>query len=99
MAKYILTNKAVGDLSGIWNYTSDVWSEVQADKYYFMLLESFQELADGEVAGKNYTAIKEGLFGFKIGQHIVFYRKVKNHVIEIARILHNRMDLKNKMLE
>lgn len=33
MPKYILTNKAVEDLSTIWNYTFEVWSETQADKY------------------------------------------------------------------
>ncbi len=34
MANYILTNKAVDDLSSIWNYTFDFWSEQQADIYY-----------------------------------------------------------------
>ena len=33
MAKYHLTNKAVDDLSEIWDYTYEVWSENQADKY------------------------------------------------------------------
>lgn len=31
MAKYKLTNKAVNDLTRIWNYTIDRWSENQAD--------------------------------------------------------------------
>ena len=34
MAKYLITNKAVEDLSKIWEYTFDNWSEDQADKYY-----------------------------------------------------------------
>ena len=34
MAEYKLTNKAVEDLSKIWDYTFEVWSENQADKYY-----------------------------------------------------------------
>ena len=38
MAGYSFTNKAVNDLSDIWNYTRDSWSEKQADKYYTMLL-------------------------------------------------------------
>ena len=33
MADYRLTNKAVADLSDIWNYTCETWSEQQADKY------------------------------------------------------------------
>jgi len=34
MANYYLTNKAVEDLSKIWYYTFDNWSEQQADKYF-----------------------------------------------------------------
>ncbi len=46
MAKYKLTNKAVEDLANIWNYTFEVWSERQADKYYEMLIWNFQEIAN-----------------------------------------------------
>ena len=97
MADYTLTNKAVQDLSSIWNYTEKTWSERQADKYYFMLLESCQDLADGKVSGKNYPEIDTHIFGLKAGQHILFYRKLKPNKIEIVRILHGRMDLKNRM--
>lgn len=31
MAKYELTNKAIEDLTEIWEYTVDKWSEQQAD--------------------------------------------------------------------
>ena len=97
MADYTLTNKAVQDLSSIWNYTEKTWSERQADKYYFMLLESCQDLADGKVSGKNYPEIDAHIFGLKAGQHILFYRKLNANKIEIVRILHGRMDLKNRM--
>lgn len=40
MAKYELTNEAVEDLTKIWEYTFDKWTEKQADKYYEMLLEN-----------------------------------------------------------
>ena len=99
MANYILTIKAVGDLSNIWDYTFEVWSEAQADKYYYMLLESLQEIAEGKVTGKKYAEIRNDIFGFKIGQHIVFYRKLNLNTVEITRILHNRMDLKNRLEE
>jgi toxin ParE1/3/4 len=46
MGKYILSNKAVEDLSTIWDYTFEEWSETQADKYYCMLLDYCQDLAD-----------------------------------------------------
>ena len=99
MANYILTNKAVDDLSNIWNYSFEVWSESQADKYYYMLLNSCQELADEKVFGKSYEEINKDILGFRVGQHIIFYRKLKGNKIEIARILHIRMDLKNRIQE
>ena len=99
MANYTLTNKAVEDLSNIWNYSFEVWSESQADKYYYMLLDSCQELADEKVFGKKYEDISDNILGFRVGQHIIFYRKQKGNKIEIARILHNRMDLRNRVQE
>ena len=94
MASYSLANKAVLDLSAIWEYTVDTWSEKQADTYYFMLLDSCQDLAEGKVSGKNYPEIHTEILGFRAGQHILFYRKLSPGKIEITRILHVQMDLK-----
>jgi toxin ParE1/3/4 len=101
MAKYILTKKAVSDLSDIWNYTYDVWTENQADKYYQMLIDNFQKIADKPEIGKTYEGIVNQLLGWKVGRHIIFYRKVqlKGTQIEIIRILHEKMDLKNRINE
>lgn len=44
MAKFYFTKRAVEDLSSIWNYTFEVWSEEQADKYYRMLIEVCRKL-------------------------------------------------------
>ena len=99
MAKYELTNKAVQDLNNIWDYTFETWSEYQADKYYEMLLSSCQDIADNPELGKNYTGITSKLFGLKANRHIIFYRKSINNPIEITRILHEQMDLKNRLAE
>ncbi len=99
MAKFKLTHKAVEDLTRIWNYTFEKWSEDQADKYYFVLLENCQHITDNPGLGKNYTAISMELFGFKVNRHIIFYRKIDDKSIEITRILHERMDLKNRLDE
>lgn len=40
MAKYFLSNKAVADLSNIWDYTYEIWSESQADNYYELIIET-----------------------------------------------------------
>jgi len=93
VAKYVITNKAVSDLSSIWDYTYDVWSESQADKYYQLLVEGFDELAADPEKGRNFDEIETGLKGFRIAKHIIFYFIAKNK-IEIIRILHEQMDLK-----
>ena len=99
MAKYFLTNKAMDDLSKIWDYTYEVWSENQADKYYNELLQDCQEIAENHNLGKNYTEISTEIFGYKSGQHIIFYRKINEIETEITRFLHSRMDLKNRIQE
>jgi toxin ParE1/3/4 len=99
MAKYELTKKATKDLRKIWNYTFDTWSENQADLYYRMLLESCQRIADGKVKGKSYVGINPGVLGIKSGKHIIFYRQMTKDRVEIARILHERMDLGRRIRE
>ncbi|MDR6969560.1 toxin ParE1/3/4 [Flavobacterium arsenatis] len=99
MAKYKLTNEAVEDLTNIWDYTFDNWSEKQANTYYEMLLENCQFIANDPKIGKPYEEIKENLFGLKANRHIIFYRISEGKPIEITRILHERMDLKNRLSE
>jgi len=97
MAKYYLTNKAVEDLEDIWSYTYDEWSEKQADKYYLLLLNSCQEIADNPELGRKYDIVTPNLLGYKSNQRILFYHIISDNEIEIIRILHGRMDLKNKL--
>lgn len=99
MAKYFLTNKAVEDLTKIWDYTYEVWSENQADKYYRLLIETCREIAGSPDIGKKYAEINNDILGFRVGKHIIFYYKKKPQEIEVLRILHERMDLKNRIEE
>lgn len=99
MAKYQLTNQAVEDLSKIWEYTFEVWSEKQADKYYESLITNCQEIADNPGLGKHYEGVTKRLFGMKANRHIIFYRTVNENDVEITRILHERMDLKKRIAE
>jgi toxin ParE1/3/4 len=99
LAEYRLTNKAVEDLSLIWDYTFELWSENQADKYYKGLMSNCQEIAKNPDLGKPYEGISKQLLGLKSNRHIIFYRTVNKNYVEITRILHERMDLKNRLLE
>jgi toxin ParE1/3/4 len=79
MAEYKLTNKAVEDLSKIWDYTFEVWSEKQADKYYDELISNCQEIPKNPDLGKNYEGISIQLLGIKTNRHIIFYRSLSEN--------------------
>lgn len=99
MGKYKISKKAIEDLSSIWEYTYYEWSESQADKYYWMLIETCNEISDNPEIGKDYSIIAKNLYGISSGRHIVFYRKKKNSDVEIVRVLHEQMDLQSRVKE
>ena len=99
MAKIILRQEAIDDISDIWEYTSRTWTEDQADKYYGMIKSACRQIANNSVLGIKYDRISSNVNGPRVGKHIVFYHRISNNEIEVIRILHERMDLKNILSE
>jgi toxin ParE1/3/4 len=99
MAKVVFRQEAIGDLNSIWLYTFETWSETQADKYYATIKMVCKGIADNPNIGKEYEGINRNLLGIKSGKHIIFYQIIHPERIEIIRILHERMDLKNRIAE
>ena len=99
MAKVKLRQKAIDDLNSIWEYTFYKWSESQADKYSNMLKSACLDLEINSNFGKEYKRIELGLFGVKMGKHIIFYKSITQNNIEVVRILHEKMDLKKRLSE
>ena len=99
MAKVILRQKAIDDLNDIWDYTFEQWSENQADKYYATIKFVCKEIGENPKLGREYTEISKKLLGLKTGKHIIFYQLIAIDEIEVIRILHERMDLKNRLGE
>lgn len=99
MANYLLTNKALEDLSKIYEYTFEFWTENQADKYYFELIEYFEMLAENPNIGKVFEEVDSNIFRFLANKHLIFYRILSKDEIEIERILGADMDLKNRFAE
>ena len=96
---YHLTHKAVEDLTHIWEYTVEAWSEQQADNYYNMLIACCQKIATNpRLFGTSYDEVAEGLLGYRVGKHVIFYRTIADGEIVVIRILHQRMDFKHRML-
>ncbi|QIJ74121.1 type II toxin-antitoxin system RelE/ParE family toxin [Methylobacterium sp. NI91] len=90
--KVRLSAAARRDLSGIWTYSAKRWDEAQADRYVRLFADSFDGLASGMVTGRGADDIRPGYFKLAVGSHLVFYRMGAADVIEVVRILHQRMD-------
>lgn len=99
MAKIKFTNKAKTDLEEIWEYSCEIWSEKQADKYYLEITDKCEDLKLDFEQGKDYSKLIVNLKGIKINKHIIFYRILNHGAIEIERILHEKMDLKKHLHE
>lgn len=99
MAKVILRQKAIDDLNDIWDHTFEKWSAKQADKYYATIKLACNGIAENPDIGKEYDGIGKNLLGLKSEKHIIFYQSISKDSIEVVRILHESMDLKNRIAE
>ena len=99
MSKIIFRQKAIDDLNSIWEYTIEMWTEKQADVYYAKIKMACYMIAENPELGRVYEEIGGNLYGLKSGKHIIFYRPISNSRIEIIRVLHERMDLKNRIIK
>ena len=62
MANYDLSKKAAEDLYDIWDYSYETWSERQADRYYAILEQAFENIASDPMSvGKACDALVQGL--------------------------------------
>lgn len=95
--KYRISNQAIDDLNGIWLYTYQKWSKEQADRYYDVIIEEIEYIADNFMTGKSAEETRKNYWVTKIKSHLIFYRKVENDIVEIVRILHQRMDTKKRL--
>lgn len=93
MDNYRISKEALFDLTQIWNYTFDTWSELQADRYVESLFQSFNAISCYPASGISYDEIRPELRGKKCNKHIIFYRLGADKKVEIIRILHQRMDI------
>ena len=92
MIKIKYTNLDLDDLEEILKYTFETWSEKQADKYYFEIIDRCEELKFDFELTNDYSSILLELKGVKINRHLIFFRFSSNDVIEIVRILHEKMN-------
>jgi toxin ParE1/3/4 len=100
LAGYILSRKADQDLFGIYEYTLENWGIEQLSVYSSQIERALQYLVNypADVHSTARDDLAEHCRCFKVQHHYIVYRLKKN-TVEVARILHERMDLENLYIE
>lgn len=65
----------------------------KADAYVRSIARAFDDIASGAAPGLRADDIRAGYFRLLVGAHVLFYREGGAGMIEIVRILHQRMDV------
>lgn len=93
---YAISKKAVSDLEEIWLYTVEKWSVDQADRYYNLIFYEIYYICKNRNAGKPMEHVRKGYRASKVKSHLIFYR-IRNNTVEVIRILHEQMDIENRL--
>jgi toxin ParE1/3/4 len=94
--KVVFHEKAIEDLEEIWLYTFQTWSLEQADRYHGLIYKEIEFLSAKPEAGKDLQHVRKGYRSSKIKFYFIFY-KYSTAEIEIVRILHEKMDIPNRL--
>lgn len=98
--KYRISREAGQDLENIWLYTFNEWSIEQADRYFNLIMDEIEFLAENPDSGKDIGELKNGYFKSRVKSHLIFYKINKlNNSVEIVRILHQQMEIENRLNE
>ena len=97
MKKYRISEKAVSDLEKIWLYTFNKWSREQADHYYNIIINEIEFVVNNYEFCKNMDFVRAGYRMTKVKSHLIFFKITTDNLIEIIRILHQNMDIENRL--
>lgn len=93
MGKFLLSPAAQADLEDIWDYTAQRWDAEQAVHYLRELQRAIERAAENPAIGRACDEIRAGYFRLATGSHVLFYRVTAEGLIDIVRVLHQRMDV------
>jgi len=93
--------KAAGyRIDSIYTYTRDNWGEAQAQKYINGLFVCFENIAKHDVLWQPIPAAYE-VSGYytRYEKHFVYWRELSDGSVGITTILHERMNLGDRLVE
>jgi toxin ParE1/3/4 len=95
---YKISKEAAFDLERVWLYTLEYWSIEQADRYVKLIIDEIKYLSQHPNSGPDFTHVREGYFRSRIKSHFIFYKvNEEKKELEIIRILHQQMDIENRL--
>jgi len=98
VANYKLSVEAGKDLEKIWAYTFENWSIEQADRYINQIIEEIEYISLKPENGKDFSYVRKGYLRTKVKLHFIFYKiDKKNKIVEVIRVLHQQMDIENRL--
>ena len=97
MTEYVISEKALEDLNNIWIYTAENWSFEQANRYYDLIVDEIEFVVKNYETTKDFENVRKNYRYSKVKSHLIFYKKTKNTELEVVRILHEIMDIKNRI--
>lgn len=92
MREIIFSPKAKADFSDIWDYTCAEWDADQAEKYVRELWATMQEQAQDLTKSADIADVRKGYRKVRSGSHVIFFKVPKSGVVDVVRILHQKMD-------
>jgi toxin ParE1/3/4 len=93
LSRYVLSPAARVDLEQIWDYTCQRWDVDQAEAYLRELQHAIERAASNPRIGRACDEIRPGYRKLAAGSHILYYRVTAEGVVDIVRVLHQRMDV------
>ncbi len=99
MPEYIISEKALEDINNIWIYTAENWSVEQADRYYNLIIDEIEYIVENLSMARDFGKIRKSYKYSKVKSHLIFFKKNKTNKIEVVRVLHERMNIENRLAE
>ena len=99
MQAFIISEKALEDINNIWIYTAENWSVEQADRYYNLIVDEIEYIVRNFDMARDFGKIRKSYRYSKVKSHLIFFKNDKTNEIEVVRVLHERMDIENRLAE
>jgi toxin ParE1/3/4 len=92
VSRYVLSPAARADLEQIWNYSSERWDDDQAEDYLREVQRAIEGVVSNPTIGRACNDVRLGYRKHAVGSHTLYYRIGSDDVIDVVRVLDERMD-------